>query len=650
MDTKINQILNLLQETTKNEEIEIKPIDKLDVVEIKPIDKLDVVEIKPIDKLDVVSNDKLDVVEIKEEIKEIEIKEEIKTNKIIWKTSNVREKNPIDDKGTFRGSGYIEYYENDEFILSGGQPRYYYNVDYADVEAGIKYKCLERTGENWSGGVIGVRSAPEGHTKSGNLAHTYYFRLRHDNTIDFCREEFHGKEYKTLKNKKYKLETNKWYNIKFLCYNINGKTKLEGYIDNVLELEYFDESSNIMYEASGVVFIRNTKTKALYKDFYVDEIEIITDETDEETDEVIEKQLPTIKEDVVSNDKLDVVEKKIIMAYFTEWSIYNRKYDINKIDGNKITHLLYAFMFPHPNKGDLTRAKLKFPPSPYNEKEQKEGALRTHDRVAFINNMEKLRQWKKKYPHVKILMSIGGWTLSFNLSKVFAKSLLRKNFIDSVGDLYDTYDFIDGIDIDWEYPSIKVNNNIVSSNDNKNFVRVLKELKGYYPEMLLTCAIGMGKEKLPHYKDIDKYCDYVLCMLYDYSGNWDGNNITHHSPVDNGKNSMKGGYKMLLDNNFNKNKLIFGIPAYWRGNGKSLSPNDDNEDGYTSWKYIKDKFYNHGIGSLKSPNGMWYGDTMNTLERKLEYVKQEGIKGVFFWELSDMDNMDFIQLTVDTLR
>jgi len=178
----------------------------------------------------------------------------------------------FDNISTFRGNGKCEIQQG-VMKLSGSQPRLYVNVNVKDVEASVDYCRIGLDGNGWSGGTIGVRSHPEGHSNEPEKAHTYYFRLKHEGKVDFYRELTHnGNGREIIHSKKFEWNTNQWYNIKFKCYNINGNVCLEGYIDDKLVLKYEDDNKT-MYDASGVVFIRNTNIKeSRYKNFKILEL------------------------------------------------------------------------------------------------------------------------------------------------------------------------------------------------------------------------------------------------------------------------------------------------------------------------------------------------------------------------------------------
>src|SRR5262249_54207935 len=134
---------------------------------------------------------------------------------------------------------------------------------------------------------------------------------------------------------------------------------------------------------------------------------------------------------------------KRLVAYFTEWGVYGRKYHVTDIPADKLTHIIYAFARIN-EKGecalyDSYAAIDKFYPGDKWDK----GFLR--------GNFHQLQKLKKKHPHLRTLIAVGGWTLSGPFSDVALTAKSRTTFARSCVAFLVKYGF-DGIDIDWEYP------------------------------------------------------------------------------------------------------------------------------------------------------------------------------------------------------
>jgi chitinase len=61
--------------------------------------------------------------------------------------------------------------------------------------------------------------------------------------------------------------------------------------------------------------------------------------------------------------------------------------------------------------------------------------------------------FKDKYPNVKLIVSVGGYTNSKLFPITAGSEQNRKKYAQSLVDFLKKYPFVDGFDTDWEYPS-----------------------------------------------------------------------------------------------------------------------------------------------------------------------------------------------------
>src|SRR5690606_38196081 len=97
---------------------------------------------------------------------------------------------------------------------------------------------------------------------------------------------------------------------------------------------------------------------------------------------------------------------------------------------------------------------------------------------------------------------------------------------------------LDGVDIDWEYPGMKGDNNKFRPEDRTGYTNMFKELrerldilsKKTGKKYLVTTAIGGSREFLQHtqLEIAQNYLDYINLMSYDFDGTYD-NMAAHHS-------------------------------------------------------------------------------------------------------------------------
>ena len=372
---------------------------------------------------------------------------------------------------------------------------------------------------------------------------------------------------------------------------------------------------------------------------------------------------------------------KVRFGYFSEWSIYQRDFNVDKIPVQNLSHICYAFMFANPSLSDHAKLKMcaPYPPQPYRPPpEEKEGTFVFHDEAAARKNIYELQQLKVRTPHIKIGISALGWTLSWNFSKIINNPTTRQTFVRTAVDKIIEWGF-DFLDIDFEYPGKKgASYNFTHADDAKNLITTLHNLRAEldrrspHKHIELTCAAGIDPLVLSSYRGAENILDYVLCMTYDVCGStWA---VGNHSPlyrreenVDCAKElTVDGCVKQLLEDGWSPSQICIGVPLYGRGwsriepyspqlpiFGKSQGEvpaslsGDAGEPGLSSWRHMQLEFekpewtvYFDDIEKAqyavhKHSGETWSYESPLSAVEKAKYVVEHGLAGVLYWELSD---------------
>ena len=146
----------------------------------------------------------------------------------------------------------------------------------------------------------------------------------------------------------------------------------------------------------------------------------------------------------------------------------------------------------------------------------------------------KLVALKKRNPQLKVLLSLGGWGGCAPCSDVFSSATGRTEFSKSVLEL-STYFHSDGIDLDWEYPTIEgFPGHAFKPEDRENFTSLIKSLRqDLRPPMEISFAAGGFKKFLDEsvdWKNIMPLIDRVNLMTYDLVSGF--SKVTdHHTPL-----------------------------------------------------------------------------------------------------------------------
>jgi len=208
---------------------------------------------------------------------------------------------------------------------------------------------------------------------------------------------------------------------------------------------------------------------------------------------------------------------------------------------------------------------------------------------------------KKQAPHMKLLLSVGGWSMSSTFSKCAADASSRKAIVDSVKEFLMNHDF-DGIDYDWEYPGANRTDGdgipkfaskwyYDVEHDRDNFIALLAETRTMLTALqaeknrpdayLQTIAIGMGPDKVEYlagmYQDeqtMGSSLDYINMMTYDFHGGWGDVPLGHNAPLHPPTNNNPANVGMSVEESVERmielvgdkyrSKLVMGLPTYGR--------------------------------------------------------------------------------------
>ncbi|XP_028167467.1 probable chitinase 2 [Ostrinia furnacalis] len=246
---------------------------------------------------------------------------------------------------------------------------------------------------------------------------------------------------------------------------------------------------------------------------------------------------------------------KAVVCYVASWAAYrpgNGAFTIENLEPSLCTHLVYSFAGLDNEKGTIKSLDA------WQDLEVDYGKA----------GYKRLVGLKKRYPHLKVTIAIGGWNEgSAKYSTMAATRESRQKFIDSVMVFLDQYKF-DGLDLDWEYPARRDGR----PEDKANYVALVKELsEAFKPRgYILTAALGAGKDTMDAAYDLPKlsrYLDLLHMMCYDYHGTWDGTvgaNAPLRGTAEEDVLSVEYTIKYMIEHGVSPYKLVLGLPMYGR--------------------------------------------------------------------------------------
>jgi chitinase len=282
-------------------------------------------------------------------------------------------------------------------------------------------------------------------------------------------------------------------------------------------------------------------------------------------------------------------------------------------------------------------------------------------------NFKVLARLRKKHRHLKVLVSVGGWTWSKGFSDAALTAESRKAFVESAVAFVRRHD-LDGFDVDWEYPGMIGDGNVFRPEDKENFTTLMAELraaldtlgKSKKRRLLLTFAAGASTEFLEHTEmaKVQALVDYVNLMTYDFRVAEGEGEAGHHAnlfpnPADPIAASADRYVREFLAAGVPPGKLVLGVPFYGRAwtvsspEGRGLyqpakPPAEKVETGYASLaaeKVGKGGFERVWDEKAQAPF-LWNAerkvfigyDDPESLRAKCRYIREQKLGGAMFWE------------------
>lgn len=310
------------------------------------------------------------------------------------------------------------------------------------------------------------------------------------------------------------------------------------------------------------------------------------------------------------------VENKIISAYVAE----NTFRGLREGDAERLTHINFAFAVVKDGRGSVDHWK----------------------------NSEAVREFTRNKGHLKIILSVGGWGAG-GFSPAVATPGGRELLAQTLVDIADDYGF-DGIDMDWEYPCDDIAGIEASPDDKVNytlFMELLRQKLG--PDRILSMAAG-GMQSCVDSLELDKLMkvmDFINLMTYDMCP-WD--KVGYHTslyPSDAcDVRCGEGIVKMYEAAGVDRSLITLGAAFYARVykdvgglNDTVNGPPGFLGDGY---KGTVAKIEEYGLKYDEKAEAPYVYDEKNrefitfdnprSLKAKMEYVRNNGLGGIMFWE------------------
>lgn len=305
-------------------------------------------------------------------------------------------------------------------------------------------------------------------------------------------------------------------------------------------------------------------------------------------------------------------DSKVVVAYVTSWSEVMP-------DPQYMTHINYAFGHVNENFNGVK-----------------------------IDNEKRLKQivdLRKQKPELKVLLSIGGWG-SGCFSEMAANDEYRRAFAADCDRVVKEF-ALDGIDIDWEYPTSSMANISSSPDDTENFTLLMQDIRAAIGnEKELTLAT-VASARYIDFKAILPFVDFVNIMAYDMASA-----PKHHSALypsgHSGDITSDGAVTAHLKAGVPPSKLVMGMPFYGRGGDGYPSFQDYNKVGNTDTQYTEkwDEVAQVPYLADKNDTLVFGFENPRSLAIKCQYILDKDLLGGMYWDYSGDNEQGDLRRTV----
>jgi chitinase len=400
------------------------------------------------------------------------------------------------------------------------------------------------------------------------------------------------------------------------------------------------------------------------------------------------------------------------VGYFTQWGIYDRGFFVKDLvtsdSAKRLTVLNYAFANVGPD-GRCFQANQAGQSDPWADYQRPFSAQESVDGKADVEgqalagNFNQIRKLKKKYPHLRVQISLGGWTWSNYFSDAVLTERARRAFVASCVDLFIKGNLpvlegdphggkgaaagvFDGIDIDWEWPGSEgEEGNVVRAVDKKNLTLALAEfrrqLDAYgrrtHKHYSLTAFLPADPQQIDNGYQVRKVfdiLDFATVQGYDMHGTWE--DVTNHqsalfAPAGEPQQpdfTVDRAVTALLDRGAPRSKVVMGVPFYGRGwtgvpnvnkglfqtaAGPAPGSAEEGYEDYRNLVKLRDQGFTvyrdrqAGFAWLFDGTTFWTYDDPAVLAQKARYIRNKGLGGAMVWSLDADDAHGTLLRTLD---
>jgi chitinase len=285
---------------------------------------------------------------------------------------------------------------------------------------------------------------------------------------------------------------------------------------------------------------------------------------------------------------LGAADGSLLAGYFPQWGVYAPHYTVRSVERSgaaaRLDTLIYAFAgIGADGRAVLTDLHADCRMA-YDAAASVDGVADGDGAADLRGSFNQLRKLRLIHPRLRVLLAVGGWTLSERFSAAALTPASRAAFAASCVELALDGAFapglrqpgiFDGIDIDWEFPGAPGAHGQAKPEDGANFTALLAELRAQLDRRgqrdgrryLLSAALPAdpGLYARIELGRIHGALDAIHLMAYDFAGAWAPRTGHLAALRATGQACGERALRDHLAAGVPAAKIMLGVPFYGRG-------------------------------------------------------------------------------------
>lgn len=263
--------------------------------------------------------------------------------------------------------------------------------------------------------------------------------------------------------------------------------------------------------------------------------------------------------------------------------------------------------------------------------------------IRYPEKLKALADLKKENPELKVILGLNDYRRP-GFCEMTGDKKKRKAYVKSVKEVIKTYN-LDGVDLDWEFPTIEGGGHTASPEDDRNYVKLAKDLRKALGKNAWISYYSNNSGQWIDHKGMVPYVSYVNVSGYNLAAPREGEPMRHQSPLYPSKKTGDWCVSKVIERHLNlgipKEKILMGIPFF----GKGLPPFPQEVDWIDFSKYSSglsiewDEEAQAPYFCDENGNLILGFDDERSIAAKFDFIRTNQLPGVFIWSLeSDLSD------------